>query len=89
MHIRGLLPEDPKLAKKIVMESQHYEIIDGVLHHESPSYPGHWCIVVPQQLRPQLLHEAHQSIDDQEESDVERGYTLLLTLYTCVHMPYY
>ena len=58
-HTHGVLPENPKLAKKIVMESQHYEIIDGVLHHESPNYPGHWCIVVPQQLRPQLLHEAH------------------------------
>lgn len=58
-HTHALLPEDPNLAKRIVMESQHNEIIDGVLHHKSTNYPGHWCIVVPQQLRTQLLHEAH------------------------------
>ena len=29
-HSRGLLPEDHKVAQKILLESQHYEMIDGV-----------------------------------------------------------
>ena len=58
-HTTGTLPKDQKLAQKIVLENQHYEVIDGILHHENPNCPGHWCIVVPSQLRTQLLTEAH------------------------------
>ena len=41
-HSHGLLPEDQNVARKIVLESQHYEMIDGVLHHENPNEPGRW-----------------------------------------------
>ena len=58
-HSHGLLPEDQNVARKIVLESQHYEMIDGVLHHENPNQPGRWCIVVPKKLHSQLLNEAH------------------------------
>ena len=58
-HSHGLLPEDQKVAHKIVLESQHYDIIDGILYHENPNHPGRWCIVVPKDLRSQLLAEAH------------------------------
>ena len=50
-HSHGLLPEDQKVARKIVLESQRYEMIDGVLYHENPNHPGRWCIVVPTELR--------------------------------------
>ena len=52
----GTLPDDKKLAKRIVIESQQYDIIDGVLHFENRSFPGRWCLVVPQPL---LMEEAH------------------------------
>ena len=55
----GHIPEDQNLARKIVLESQHYEMIDNILHHEDPNQPGRWCIVVPTKLRSQLLTEAH------------------------------
>ena len=55
-HSHGLLPEDQKMAQKIVLESQCYEMIDGVLYHENPN---RWCIVVPKKLQSQLLTEAH------------------------------
>ena len=58
-HSHCLLPEDQNVARKIVLESQHYEMIDGVLHHENPNEPGRWCIVVPKKLHSQLLNEAH------------------------------
>ena len=31
------------MARKIVLESQHYEMIDVVLHHENPNHPGCSC----------------------------------------------
>ena len=58
-HSHGLLPDDQKVARKIVLESQHYEMINGVLHHENPNQPGRWCVVVPTKLCSQLLTEAH------------------------------
>ena len=58
-HSHGLLSDDQNVARKIVLESQHYEMIDGVLHHENPNQPGRWCIVVPKKLHSQLLNEAH------------------------------
>ena len=58
-HMTGALPEDQKLAQNIVVENQHYEVIDGILHHKNPNSPGNWCVVVPSQLQTQLLTEAH------------------------------
>ena len=55
----GALPEDEKSARRIVVESKQHDIIDGVLHFENSAFPGCWCIVVPEQLRPDLLEEAH------------------------------
>lgn len=55
-HCHGLLPEDQKVAQKIVLVSQQYELIDGVLHHENPNRPGQWCVVVPTKLRFQATH---------------------------------
>ena len=54
-----VLPEDEKLAHKIVFESSHFGLLDGILHHESFHFPGRWCITVPATLRPSLLADAH------------------------------
>ena len=53
------LPGDDKLARRITFESRHFDLLDGVLHHESPHYPGRWCIAVPTSLRSSLLEDAH------------------------------
>ena len=55
----GILPDDERLAKKLLWESRQYEMIDGVLHYENPAYPKRWCVVVPQGLRDELMEEAH------------------------------
>ena len=39
----GMLPEE-KLTQKIVLESRHFDVLDGVLHHENPHSPGKWCL---------------------------------------------
>ena len=56
---KGELPTEEEISERIVLESARYDLIDGVLHSENPSTPGRWCIVVPRDLRPSLLEEAH------------------------------
>lgn len=56
---RGVLPSEDKLAKKIVLESNNYEVIQGVLYYEPDHKPGHLCIVVPESLHRTVLQEAH------------------------------
>ena len=53
------LPKDAAVAKKVALESSQYEILDGILYHNTPTQPGTWCIVVPEDLRTDLLTEAH------------------------------
>lgn len=59
---RDTLPADEAIARRIAIESKAFEMIDGVLHHESPSIPGRWCVVVPRKLRPEVLKEAHDGV---------------------------
>ena len=47
----GKLPSDEKLARKLVLEQDQYDIIDGILHHENPANLGYWRIVVPNLLQ--------------------------------------
>ena len=59
------LPTDESAAIRLVLESMVFEIIDGVLHCESPTVPGRysrWCVFVPPELRSELLTEAHDGI---------------------------
>ena len=56
------LPTDKSIAQKVVLASRHYEMIDDVLHYEEPSRPGRWCVVVPKELRQQILEEAHDGV---------------------------
>ena len=55
----GVLPNDDKLARKLVLESRYFDLLDCVLHHENPHNPGKWCLAVPVSLRPELLEDAH------------------------------
>ena len=43
------LPEDEKAAKKLILESKGYEMVEGFLHHEHPTDPAKWCVVVPKE----------------------------------------
>ena len=35
-------------------------MVEHVLYHESPAFPGHWCVVVPTKVRVSLLEKAHK-----------------------------
>ena len=37
----GELPPDEKVAKKLVLEQNQYDIIDGILHQENPANQGY------------------------------------------------
>ena len=55
------LPDDDKSARRVVLESKQFELVEGLLYHENPAaFPDRWCLVVPKELRPTLLKEAHQ-----------------------------
>ncbi len=55
----GVLPDDHRQAKKLVLERTQFELLDGVLHHENPKLPDLWRIAVPKVMRPALVEEAH------------------------------
>ena len=59
-YLKGeVLPTVTRTAERVVLESKHYSLIDGVLQYESPTYPGRWCVVVSTVLREKLMDEAH------------------------------
>ncbi len=57
----GVLAEDEKLARRVVLESKQFELVDGVLYHENPVFPGRWCLVVPRDFRTDGLVEKFNS----------------------------
>ena len=50
------------MARKIVFESRHYSLLDNVLHHENPPFPGRACPVVPRELCNKRMEETHGGI---------------------------
>ena len=58
----GKLPENEQNARRVVLESEKMEVMDGVLHHDSAADQLQWCIVVPTELRPSLISEAHAGL---------------------------
>ena len=58
----GKLPEDEKAARKVVFQGKFFDIVDGILHHENPLYPGRWCVAVPGKRREDLIREAHDRV---------------------------
>ena len=55
----GTLPTDDKQARRVVLERPHFDLIDGILCHENPHFPGRWCTAVPREMRKMLMQEAH------------------------------
>ncbi len=55
----GKLPEDEKAARRVVLQGKFFDIVDGVLHHENPLFPGRWCVAVPGKRREGFIREAH------------------------------
>ena len=55
----GTLPEDDKEARRIVLHSPNFDVIDGILHHENVNFPGRWCVAIPKEKRVDLIREAH------------------------------
>lgn len=51
----GELPHDNKTARRIIVESSFYTMLDNMLHHENPSCPGRMCVMVPKELRSKLI----------------------------------
>ena len=56
------LPTSETESRRIVLECEKLEVIDGILHHDNPVDSSQWCVVVPSDLRQLLLSEAHSSI---------------------------
>ena len=75
------LPDDDRVAKRIVLESRRMEITDGVLYREDVSKSGRWYIVVPEPLRQELLAENH--------SATYAGHLSERKVYNCLRRTYW
>lgn len=58
---QGILPENEKQAKRLVLERPRFSVMEGVLYYENPDLPGVSRIAVRSDMRRTLLHEAHGS----------------------------
>ena len=59
----GSLPEDPVAAKKVATQAlKGYYLVDGILYFEDSTVPGRRRMVVPAQLRRQILLENHSAV---------------------------
>ena len=54
-----MLPLGEGMAKRVILESEHHEVIQGVLHFEHVALPGCLCVVVCKGLPPALLPKVH------------------------------
>ena len=55
----GTVPSEDKIARRLVLEVEMYEVSDGMLYYISPSAPNTWRLAVPQCLKQTLLKENH------------------------------
>ena len=84
----GILPDDPKLARAVVVESADYVLDEGILYHlYYPRGKGHKLdrvvkqLVVPHQLQNDVLRSYHDSIT--------AGHQGLERTYQAVRMKYF
>ena len=56
------LPTSETESRRIVLECEKFEVIDGVLYHDNPVDSSQWCVVVPSDIRQTLLAESHSSV---------------------------
>ena len=57
----GVLPGDDVRARRILLQSSQFTVIDGVLYFIDPKQRSHKKAAVPEQLRQQILRETHSS----------------------------
>ena len=55
----GTLPLNQGVARRVVLESKQFSLLDGVLHFEDRMHSGRLCVVVPESLCEELLKETH------------------------------
>ena len=55
----GNLPEDDQLARRIVLENNHFTVIDGLLFFVDTQGSNNWRLVVPKKLQEVLVREQH------------------------------
>ena len=58
-HEQGILPAEETLARRLVLEAELYEVVDGVLFFVSPSSPHAPRLAVPKCLKQTLMKEHH------------------------------
>ena len=57
---KGSLPDDEKQAKQLLLErSQLIRLMECYTKKILRLRPGHWCLVVPEELKSAILDEAH------------------------------
>ena len=55
----GCLPEDDQLARRMVLEKDHFTVVDNVLFYVGPQNSSSWRLVVPKKLQGVLIEEQH------------------------------
>ena len=58
----GKLPEDEIQSRRVVSESFHYTVIDGMLYNINPKLTGTELLVIPVALRLEILQAFHDDI---------------------------
>ena len=60
---KRILPKDNIAAKRVVSKGHRgYFVVDGILYHEDAAMPSWRRLVVPVQLREQVLTENHDAV---------------------------
>ena len=84
----GVLPSDDKAARKLILESEDHILDEGVLYHLwYPRAPGHRNdrvikqLVVPVQLRNDVLLSFHDSLIGGAHQGIERTYSIIRERY--------
>ena len=59
---KGEVPTDKKQARKLVLESSHFSILNGVLYFVDNSRQNRTRLVAPTQIREEILKENHSEM---------------------------
>ena len=60
---KKILPDDVIAAKRVVSQAHRgYYVVDRILYHEDASVPSRRRLVVPSQLKDQVLTEHHYAL---------------------------
>ena len=55
----GPLLTDSQTGRRLVLEQDNFQLMDGVLYHVNPSAPELWRLAIPECLRTALMKEHH------------------------------